>query len=217
MALFRARKSAINIGWKEKEMYTWTINVEKRLINAKAKKADVRRLKDALHHITRIDLYFRELTGVIGENEHSAIIFTPFGGSRGKIVNVEAYKKDLDEFLNALPDPVTDIDGTIKRANEIFERHLPVVDSRRTKEVDERAKATAAQFLADLEEKRLTWVDEHCYSRTKVSIKEDMMAVYLEITYDNSDSMTDYFDKHHQHGDDMLLAIVKKQAQTERL
>ena len=44
-----------------------------------------------------------------------------------------------------------------------------------------------------------------------------MMAVHLSVKFDNSDSQTDYFDRHATLSPDFVLLVVKKQAETERL
>lgn len=198
-------------------MFTYDLKAGDKTLRVKALKADVKRLKNALHRIVKLHLYFRELTGVIGESDSSSILYSPFGGNTGEIVDKEAYQKDLDEFFASQPDPIVDVNAAIAATNVIFNRHLPVVDNRRTKEVDEQAKADAARFMEEREAKRMEWVDQNCMSREKVSWQDWKMPVCLEITYDNSEPMTDYFDTHHRHGETMLLATVKKQAQTERL
>lgn len=43
------------------------------------------------------------------------------------------------------------------------------------------------------------------------------MGIYLEISYDNFDGPSDYFDPFHSVGVDMLLGIVSSQAQTQAL
>ncbi|MDE2102880.1 MAG: hypothetical protein KGL39_36890 [Patescibacteria group bacterium] len=52
---------------------------------------------------------------------------------------------------------------------------------------------------------------------TPVAIPEGMMAVTLTLCYDNSDIVTDYFDRHANLSPEFLLLLVKKQAQTEKL
>jgi len=51
----------------------------------------------------------------------------------------------------------------------------------------------------------------------KVVVPHGMMAVTLSLCYDNSDSMTDYFDRHANLSPEFVLLVVKKQAETERL
>jgi len=50
-----------------------------------------------------------------------------------------------------------------------------------------------------------------------VIVEPGMMAVTLCLCHDNSDSMTDYFDRHASLAPDFALLLVKKQNQTERL
>lgn len=50
-----------------------------------------------------------------------------------------------------------------------------------------------------------------------ITVPDGMMPVTISLKFDNSDSMTDYFDRHASLGPDFLLGYVPKQAQTEAL
>jgi hypothetical protein len=50
-----------------------------------------------------------------------------------------------------------------------------------------------------------------------VVVPPGMMAVTVGLKYDNSECMADYFDPHASVGPVLVLAVVMKQAQTERL
>jgi DNA-directed RNA polymerase subunit RPC12/RpoP len=51
----------------------------------------------------------------------------------------------------------------------------------------------------------------------KIAVPDGMMAVTLGLKYDDSDAMTDYFNRHAPLGPEFVVLLVKKQAQTERL
>jgi hypothetical protein len=57
----------------------------------------------------------------------------------------------------------------------------------------------------------------HYGSGGRVTVPAEQMAVVAKVCYDNSDSMTDYFDRHASLSQDFALAVVPKQAETERL
>jgi hypothetical protein len=50
-----------------------------------------------------------------------------------------------------------------------------------------------------------------------VVVPHGMMAVTLSLKFDNSDTMTDYFDRHAPYSPDFLLLVAKQQAKTEKL
>lgn len=62
------------------------------------------------------------------------------------------------------------------------------------------------------EEYLCKFVDVHCQSREFVEIPAGQMAIYLQITFDNSDMRSDYYHPYTHIGEPMLLAIVPKQA-----
>ncbi len=74
------------------------------------------------------------------------------------------------------------------------------------------------QAAAQDREARAAKLDEHFGNAgATVKLPAGMMAITLSLKYDNSDSMTDYFDRHASLSRDYALLVVKKQAQTERL
>jgi hypothetical protein len=112
-----------------------------------------------------------------------------------------------------------------------LEAARPVEDTRQTQEA---ADAEHAKNLADNErseaERKARTDAEHAKfiahygnpasaagTTETITVPDGMMPVTISLKFDNSDSMTDYFDRHASLGPDFLLGYVPKQAQTEAL
>lgn len=160
--------------------------------------------------------YQTTISGVIGGEEGRSTSMLLFGGN--SLANPEKWRTDVEGFLVSLPDPVTmeDVPGVKEKAQAIFDEHCPIIDQRRTpeevaenerliKEADERRKAESQAFI-----------DKYCQPEP-IEIPDGSMAVILQLEFDDSHGMSDYFHPHSQIGKDMLLGIVPRQAQTERL
>ncbi len=183
-----------------------TIIIMARKSEAEAITAEFTRLLDVRRH-------HKELSGVFGDRESSAVLMSLFGPP-AKLADEQGFEQELAALTGSLPDPLT-VDNCqpfIKQARELFLKHLPLVDKRRTPadETIRQAEVTAheAQRAADAAE----WRQIYCRDQP-VTIPEGHMAVYLEMTFDDSDSQTDYFSPHAKMGDDMLLAVVPKGAE----
>ena len=198
-------------------MHTYTTTLNGKTVEIKAKKEVAEAIAAELAKPIKIRRYFKEIRGVIGESERSTILWSPFGPDR-PVTDEEGYKAALEEYVQGLPLLITQENAPIylQQAKEIFEKHIPIVDERETKEqvVIRQAQAVVMQRERELEEE--AWRAKWCKA-DKIDIPEGMMAVYLRITFDDSDMMVDYFAPHMPLGDAMLLAIVPKQPQTQAL
>lgn len=198
-------------------MKEYLLKLNGREIEVKALKAQAELIVDELKKPFKVAQYVREITGVIGGKEDTTVLMTPF--TVNKIADEQGYKQDLEAFVKDLPAVITTENASpiIQRAREIWRKHMPVVDGRRTPEevTIANAKAIAMQHQRELEQE--AWRTKWCKQGGSMVIPQGSMAVYLEITFNNSDPMTDYFEFHAQIGEDMLLAIVRRQAQREAL
>lgn len=199
-------------------MNTYTFAFNGRNIAVKAKKAEAERIARQIKKVAAIHQYRKEITGKVGGESHEWITMALLGPSGVPIADPETYRKDLEDFTGRLPDLLTpeNVGVYLEVAEAIFQKHLPVVDNRRTpEEIAESAVAVKAmQEKCEAEEK--AWRDKWCLPEL-VSVPSGHMTVFLEMNFDDSYTMTDYFHPHAGIGPDMLLAIVPKQAQTERL
>lgn len=83
-------------------------------------------------------------------------------------------------------------------------------------EEQERQRAAVRQHEQEREERHKAFLAENALSPEPIVIGEDEMGIILKFCYDNSDSMTDYFDRHASFGVDLLLAKCPKGAKTEK-
>lgn len=204
-------------------MKTWTMQFKDgRTITVKALKADYENLRYRLNDLMRVGNACRELLGEKPENEtpeqyaeavkNSCTMLNLFGVK-------PAPQASLD-FIAALPE-VIDTE-TCKRltieAGKLYSSLVPIVDKRETKVEIQAWEAEHAKLESDREEKHLReFVDVYCKSREFVEIPVGQMAVYLELTFDDSHMMSDYHHPHAGLGEKMLLAIVSKQAERQEL
>jgi len=195
---------------------TYDTKILDKPISYKMKKSQAERLHSELSKVTKLNKYCKELNGIKDVKESDCILWSPFQSFQ--IEDITGYNQAVNEYVASLPETIT-LDNYKEyavKANEIFKTYIPIVDKRRTKqdEIIRQAEVTAvhAQMAAELNE----WRQVYSNNET-VNIPDGSMAVYLEITFDDSDMMTDYFNNHCQIGDDLLLALVPKQPEKQAL
>jgi len=201
-------------------MRTWEIEVNKHLtIKVKSqKKAEAEDLSRDIRQLFNITSYRKELSGIHGESENEHIVMTM--GGYNALENPSVFSEDFNSFLASIPPVIEDVAEVHARAIELFKKHIPVVNSRKTrlqanKEAEESRKIHD-QFEAVRNTEREAFIEKWGL-KDKVDIPEGMMAVYLEITYDNSDPMSDSYHPHAQIGEDLLLGMVPEGKRTERI
>lgn len=154
-----------------------------------------------------------ELSGIVGGEERRSTLTSLCGPISAECAaSIETLG---DEFAWAITKD--NHKAIIARAVELTEALvLPIDDARRTSE----DVAKTEQICKEAETKRadnLTAFLSHFASPEPVAVPDGMMVVTIGLKYDNSDMMTDYFDRHAGVGVCMIAAVVKKQAETERL
>ncbi len=202
-------------------MGTWKARFDGREVLIHATKDEARAMSSAVQKVLKIDQYHRELSGVIGEEEHGCELWTLGMASGVPLVDEAAYEVDKAALLASIGQDVTAavVPTITAAARAVFQKHLPVVDKRLTREAKnaEDAERTARETAsASVAETRVAeWAATWCNSADKVRVPDGNMAVVIQMTYDNSDSMTDYYSPHCSYGEAMLLGIVRKGARTE--
>jgi len=114
---------------------TWALKVGQfGTVQVKGLKKEVEHLfYSGFSPILKIQNYATEINGIIGGEEHKHTymsMFTPSGGH----VDVEAWQEDMTELFKGLPTPIVDLSGTLTRCRELFTKHCPVIDKRKTQE-----------------------------------------------------------------------------------
>lgn len=203
---------------------TWQFKAGGGTYTAKAKKDDVERLARQLSGVVGIRQYQRELTGVIGESERESSVWIMFGNSAGVMPDPDGYEQDKAALFQDIasaaqplgPQAVYDFTA---RAREIITKHMPVLDSRETPEQRAKSVAESNAAAAAHQEKHAAeaaaFLDRFAEGDKEISWGDGEMAIYLRMTYNDSDSMTDYYSPHCGWGQRLLLDVVPKGARTE--
>ncbi len=115
---------------------TYQIKVGNKEINAKMAKALKTKVWSQLNAPLKVANSWREINGVFGKDERTHELTALFGGGEGVIEDPEEHAKDCACLLNSLPDLLTkaNYQKFVDMANEIYYKHLPIVDKRLTEE-----------------------------------------------------------------------------------
>lgn len=179
-----------------------------------------KRFNEALSKLNWENNTYVELTGVIGQSERRSVLTTMCG--EGEREDVTAAKESLGERF-AWTVTAQNVNEIIKAAGEILEilqQNRPVHDNRTTPTADAEKKAEYARVVAEQKAKgdqTAAAFIKHYGSGEKVTIQPGQLAVVARVCFDNSDTMTDYFDRHASLSQSFVLLVVSKQAETERL
>jgi len=199
-------------------LQTYTVIISGRQVSIQAKKDEFKAIADELKQPLGLSHYVRELYGVIGEKESSSVLWSPF--TQHYLTDEEGYKTALKAYLDSLPDFQTLTRETampfIRQAREICKKHMPVGDKRETREQVLQRNANVVVIEHERDLKIQAWRQKWCLPEL-VAIPEGMMAAYLEINFNDSNTMVDYFCPHSSIGESMLLAIVPKQSEKQAL
>jgi predicted RNA methylase len=161
-----------------------------------------------------------ELTGVIGQSERRSVL-TALGGSETR-ADVTAAEEAVGERFawTITKENVNDVIKTLAAELEALQANRPVKDSRTTPTAEADRQAAYARMAADQKAKgdRATAAFvSHYGNGQKVTVQPGQVAVVAHVCFDNSDTMSDYFDRHASLSQSFALAIGPKQAETERL
>jgi hypothetical protein len=199
-------------------LHTYTVTINGKAVSIQAKKEDFDAIAEELKRPLVLSHYFRQLYGVIGEKEQSSDLWSPF--TQHPLTDEEGYKTALKAYLDSLPDFQILTRETampfIQQARDICKKHMPIEDKRETKEQVLQRKVDVVVIEHERELKIQAWRQKWCLPEP-VAIPEGMMAAYLQIYFNDSNTMVDYFNAHCPIGESMLLAIVPKQAEKQAL
>ena len=198
--------------------YSITVNGQK--VSMHMKKAEAEELNRIIKLVGKLPQYTRETSGIIGGEEHTMDKWMMFGTSSVPIADPEGYENDKAAFYASIPMEeirAEQIPFFRAKANEIYNKHIPLLDSRRTPEkVEEDAKE-----IRDREAVRAVTkneVEEHIglCGDGEITKEDGEMHIIIEATFDNSDMMTDYYHPHSSLTQSYALAVIRKGARRER-
>lgn len=195
---------------------TYTATIRGKTLSIKAPKATASRIAGIVRDCCNGAQTWRELSGIVGGPEHASIMRALWTPAPAQPPDPEAYALALTDWLDSAPALLTteNAPAFLAQGRTILHAHIGTEDKRETPEAAAERKAEADAGAAERETIRRVWRLEHC-DGDAIPIPPGYMAIKAELCYDNSDSMTDYFDRHCQQGEDLLLAIVPAGRQTE--
>jgi hypothetical protein len=188
--------------------------------NAGAGKIQAKRFNDAWGKLNWENNTFVELTGVVGQSESSSTLTALFGGNVRD--DVSAAKEKIGTAYNwtVTTANAAELVKAIEAELPALKANRPVKDQRRTPDADAEQQAESARRIVESNEKAKKhnqgFATLYGNGQT-VTVAPGMMAVTARVCYDNSDTMTDYFDRHASLSPRFVLLVVPKQAETERL
>ena len=188
--------------------------------NSGAGPIQVKRFNHAWGKINWENNTFVELTGIVGVAERHSVC--SMLGGRDTRADVTKAQESIGERFGwtVTKENVNDITKALAEALILLEQNRPVHDNRTTPDAEAERRAESARLTAESKargDQAAAAFIRHYGSGEKVTVQPGQVAVVAQICFDNSDSMTDYFDRHASLSQAFVLAIVPKQAETERL
>ena len=196
-------------------MKTWEIKADGKIIRIQALKAEVAPLKNYIDQVVNIQQYHKELSGILGGKERATNYYSPFS-KNGKILYEAQYEEEKNTFLEIISTKTLkkeDLPSIIKRSLEIYEKHIPIVDNRITPADIEIKNKVVNDLQEKQQAKRDAFIAKYCGKM--ILIQDHQMAVVLTMTFDDSDSMADYFYPHARLGVPMAIGVLAKGPQRE--
>jgi len=125
-------------------LLTYQVKFADKVISVKAKKETAKKFSHSLNNLLRINSFTRELGGIIGVTEgwgkeHSSVCMCLGLPSGVPLPDPDGYAKELEAFKAEIPSALAD-DKTgslgvwLVKAEMLLNKHMPVVDNRKTPE-----------------------------------------------------------------------------------
>jgi hypothetical protein len=188
--------------------------------NTSAGKIQCKRFNDAWGKLKWENNTYVELSGVIGQSERRSVCSVLCGPNTREDVTAAQERigerfawtvtaQNVNEIIKALADELVTI-----------EQNRPVHDERTTPDAEATRRAEFARITAEQKAKgdqTAAAFIAHYGDGEKVTVQLGQVAVVAQVCFDNSDTMSDYFERHASLSQSFVLAVVPKQAETEKL
>lgn len=160
-------------------------------------KAQIERFRQNVEAVVDIHKHRKEINGTF-ENPHAAHYFSPFSPS--KVKDPAKYEEDLRDLLCHMEDVQLPDLALAGKIQAVFNKHEPVVDNRISAAQDateraERQKDMEADTRAR-EEEQAAVVAAYATKPEPLTLPADVQYITVQRYFNNSDSMSDYFDQH---------------------
>lgn len=139
---------------------TYQFKFQGKTISVKGKKSNVEEFASRIQEVNRVPSMVREISGIIGGEEHSWTSISLFGPSGTPLADPDGYAAEVKELAGELPESLVEtIDNPImvdlmKKAADIVKRHTPVKDNRETPEAHNVRMDESRRFQEEQEAKR---------------------------------------------------------------
>jgi len=188
--------------------------------NSGAGPIQCKRFNSAWSKLNWEDNTFVELTGIVGGQESRCVLTTICGGNMR--ADVIAAQETIGQRFNwtITAANVNDITKAAEAELTTLQANRPIQDNRRTPDAEAERRAAATKLEAEHKargDRAGAAFVSHYGSGEKVTIQPGQTVITAQICFDNSDSMTDYFDRHASLSQAFVLLIAPKQAETEKL
>lgn len=203
---------------------TYTTQIKGHPVALKLSKDLAKRVCGEIETALKVPGHWVEVTGIIGGDEHRSQLWTPFGGAPVTVADPEAYAADCAALIASLPELITESNAqdVVNSARAVFKKHLPIDDQRETPEAHHERLAEQNAQIEENEARHAAFhaaqVAKYGDSPEPITVPEGYTAITIELNYNDSDGMSDYYAPHHGYGLPYLLALVKgRPARTEKL
>lgn len=188
--------------------------------NSGAGPIQVKRFNDAWGKLSWENNTFVELAGVVGVQERR-MVCSMLGGRESRPDVAAAQERIGERFgWQVTRENVGAVVAALAEELAVLEQNRPVRDQRTTPDAEAERRAEQARRAAEGKEKAeqsAAAFIRHYGSGEKVTVQPGQVAIVARVCFDNSDTMSDYFDRHASLSQSFALAVVPKQAATERL
>jgi len=167
----------------------------------------------ALTKINKLETHLRELSGVIGNSEHTSDYQT-FFADVNDIRDLSGLKLGLERLaLNT-----AELTGLALELNTLIDLHVPLNDKRVTPEKDKENKQKHLDLIAAGEQLTRDFLAEFSQGPDVQAMKVEtgQQLITAQLCFNNSDSQSDYFHPHAHYRQALLLTVSKKSPRTEK-
>ena len=189
--------------------------------NTGAGKIQAKRFNEALNALRWENNTFVELSGVVGQSERRSVLSVMGGSNDDRADVTEAQERIGERFgWTVTAKNVNEIIEAVKAETVILQQNRPVHDERTTPDAEATRRAEQARIAAEAKAKgdqAAAAFIAHYGNGEKVTVQPGQMAVVARVCFDNSDTMSDYFDRHASLSQSFALLVVDEQAGTEKL
>lgn len=196
---------------------TYTMKLGERTLSIqKLSKEDAQRVGRAIQNVNQLAQHRRELRNHLNDegtamvdDDHGSSYFVIFGGGCALAPEVI---EERTKFLATIPDVITpeNREKITSDCAAFVTKHMPVDDKRHTLEEALAQKKNDEEYAAKEKAKR------EAFEAGSVEIPSGACGIILALCEDQSDMMSDYYAPHCS-VDTKLLAIIRKQAETQSL